>query len=124
MRWILVLAMTATLPFLAACAKVVVPIAIDDARSQLSSPKPRRYLEQTIGPGHEIPGQDRTLWIPAAHPDSGKRIVIRYSEDERLEYAAVASAGSSDKFDQIEEVLFDRSQWRQTAQTSPQSMAP
>lgn len=120
MRWMPVLAAAALLPVMNGCGNTVVPVALGDARSQLSSPKPRYYLYQTIGPGHEVPGDARAQWFPVTAPDGDKRIVIRIGEDERLEHAAVVAAGPDGKFDRTEEVLFDRAQWRQFAQTSRQ----
>jgi hypothetical protein len=113
-------ATAALLPVITGCGDTVVPVALGDARSQLSSPKPRYYLFQTIGPGHEVPGDERAQWFPAAAPDEGKRIVIRIGADERLEHAAVITAGPDGEYDRIEEVLFDRAQWRDLAQTSRQ----
>lgn len=120
MRWMSILAAAALLPAISGCGNTVIPVAVGDARSQLSSPKPRYYIFQTIGPGHEVPNDDRAQWFPAAAPDDGKRIVIRIGADERLDYAAVVAAGQDGEYDRTEEVLFDRAQWHQLAQTSRQ----
>lgn len=120
MRWLPATGLTVFVTLTAGCGPPVEPVGLADARIHLSSPKPRYYLYQTIGPGHELPGEGDASWMPLSGADEGKRLVIRYGEDERLEHAAVVAAGEEGRFDVTEEVLFDRSEWRQRAQTTRQ----
>lgn len=91
-------------------------IALDEARSHLTSPKPLRYLTQTMGSGQSgesAPGAGPTLWYALTPPDEGKRLVLRFGADGRLERAEVISSGSGGKDDATDEVIFDRARWKQ-----------
>jgi hypothetical protein len=118
MRRMLIAVTTALAAGIAGCGSGANTCAVAEVRGHLSSPKPRYYLMQTMGPGEELPGADRAMWYPARGADAGKRLVIRFGEDNRLEHAAVLSSGPAGAYDVTDEVIFDRAQWRTRAQTS------
>ncbi len=100
----------------AACGNRPEGIALTEARSHLTSPKPLRYLTQTMGSGQAgdaRPGGGPTLWYPLAPPDQGRRLVLWFDPDERLKRAEVISSGLSGQYDVTDEVIFDRAIWKQ-----------
>lgn len=116
MRLILSTLLAVVVAMSAGCGNRTEGIALEEARSHLTSPKPLRYLTQTMGSGQSgeaAPGGGQTLWYPLGPPDQGKRLVLRFDPNDRLERAEVVSPGSSGKFDVADEVIFDRVNWKQ-----------
>lgn len=116
MRFMLPTLLAVLAAMTAGCGSRPEGIALAEARSHLTSPKPLRYLTQTMGPGQSgeaQPGGGPTLWYPLAPPEQGKRLVLRFDPNDRLERAEVLSAGSSGKYDVTDEVIFDRANWKQ-----------
>lgn len=89
-------------------------LPLSELRLHLTSPKPLRYLTQTLGPGapgNAVDGAGPVVEYALAPPDAGRRAVLRFGADQRLEHAEVVSAGAGDRQDAAAELLFDRARW-------------
>jgi hypothetical protein len=114
MRTMLTTLLTVLAAMSAGCGNGVEGLPLDELRAHVASPKPLRYLTQTIGPGQSgeaVAGSGPVLWYPLAPPDEGRRLVLRFGQDDRLEHAEVVAQGPGGRSDVTAEVIFDRANW-------------
>ena len=89
-------------------------LPLAELRGHVTSPKPRRYLAQTLGAGEagtDAPDGGAVRWYALAPPDADRRLVLQFGPDERLARATVVAAGPGGRSGAAEEVLFDRAAW-------------